>query len=35
MDATVVRDQAIPGLRRSLKLRHLILYGIIIIQPAP
>lgn len=33
MDATQERDPAIPGLRRTLKLRHLILYGIIIIQP--
>lgn len=26
-------QQSVPGLRRALKLRHLILYGIIIIQP--
>ena len=33
MVATADRDTSVPGLRRSLKLRHLILYGIIIIQP--
>ena len=33
MDATAERDLAVPGLRRTLKLHHLILYGIIIIQP--
>lgn len=33
MDATAEIDQAGPGLRRTLKLHHLILYGIIIIQP--
>ena len=33
MDATADRDLAVPGLRRTLKLHHLILYGIIIIQP--
>ena len=33
MDATIDRDSAAPGLRRTLKLYHLILYGIIIIQP--
>ncbi len=33
MGATANPDLAIPGLRRTLKLRHLILYGIIIIQP--
>ena len=33
MGATAGRDLAVPGLRRTLKLRHLILYGIIIIQP--
>jgi amino acid transporter len=33
MDATMDRDSAAPGLRRTLKLHHLILYGIIIIQP--
>ena len=32
MDATAEMDAA-PGLRRTLKLHHLILYGIIIIQP--
>ena len=33
MDVTADRDLAVPGLRRTLKLHHLILYGIIIIQP--
>jgi amino acid transporter len=33
MDATIDRDSAAPGLRRTLKLHHLILNGIIIIQP--
>lgn len=33
MGATTKRDLAAPGLRRTLKLRHLILYGVIIIQP--
>src|ERR1700689_5059402 len=33
MAATADRDTVVPGLRRALKLRHLILYGIIIIQP--
>jgi hypothetical protein len=33
MDATAERDLAVPGLRRTLKLHHLILYGIIIIHP--
>ena len=33
MSATADRDLAVPGLRRTLKLHHLILYGIIIIQP--
>ncbi|MGB0122061.1 MAG: APC family permease [Silvibacterium sp.] len=33
MVTTADRDTSVPGLRRSLKLRHLILYGIIIIQP--
>ena len=33
MDAAAERDLAAPGLRRTLKLHHLILYGIIIIQP--
>jgi amino acid transporter len=33
MDATVDRPGEPLGLRRTLKLRHLILYGIIIIQP--
>src|SRR6202789_2950774 len=33
MDAIGERDLAAPGLRRTLKLHHLILYGIIIIQP--
>ena len=33
MDATAEMDTAAPGLRRTLKLHHLILYGIIIIQP--
>jgi amino acid transporter len=33
MDATVDRSGEPLGLRRTLKLRHLILYGIIIIQP--
>ncbi len=33
MGATAGHDLAVPGLRRTLKLRHLILYGIIIIQP--
>ena len=33
MGATAKPDLAVPGLRRTLKLRHLILYGIIIIQP--
>ncbi len=33
MDATEEMDTSGPGLRRTLKLHHLILYGIIIIQP--
>jgi amino acid transporter len=33
MDATAEMDTTGPGLRRTLKLHHLILYGIIIIQP--
>jgi amino acid transporter len=33
MSANTDRDLAVPGLRRTLKLHHLILYGIIIIQP--
>ena len=33
MDATAQGDLAVPGLRRTLKLHHLILFGIIIIQP--
>src|SRR6201995_6012883 len=33
MDAASERDLAAPGLQRTLKLHHLILYGIIIIQP--
>jgi len=33
MDVTADRDLPVPGLRRTLKLHHLILYGIIIIQP--
>jgi putrescine importer len=33
MGATADRYTAAPGLRRTLKLHHLILYGIIIIQP--
>ena len=33
MDAIGERDLAAPGLQRTLKLHHLILYGIIIIQP--
>ena len=33
MDATAEMETAAPGLRRTLKLHHLILYGIIIIQP--
>jgi putrescine importer len=33
MGTTVDRSGESPGLRRTLKLRHLILYGIIIIQP--
>lgn len=33
MDAPAERDLAAPGLQRTLKLHHLILYGIIIIQP--
>ena len=33
MDATLEIETAAPGLRRTLKLHHLILYGIIIIQP--
>jgi putrescine importer len=33
MVAIADRDKTAPGLRRSLKLGHLILYGIIIIQP--
>jgi putrescine importer len=33
MDTTVDRSREPLGLRRTLKLRHLILYGIIIIQP--
>src|SRR6201986_2894343 len=33
MIETADRDKTVPGLRRLLKLRHLILYGIIIIQP--
>ena len=33
MDSIGEPDQAAPGLRRTLKLHHLILYGIIIIQP--
>lgn len=33
MDATAQLDTPAPGLRRTLKLHHLILYGIIIIQP--
>ena len=33
MNATAEMDMSGPGLRRTLKLRHLILYGIIIIQP--
>jgi len=33
MSATTDRELAVPGLRRTLKLHHLILYGIIIIQP--
>ena len=33
MDVTADRDLPGPGLRRTLKLHHLILYGIIIIQP--
>ena len=33
MGATADRERATPGLRRTLKLHHLILYGIIIIQP--
>ncbi|MBW4039749.1 MAG: APC family permease [Acidobacteria bacterium] len=33
MNATAEIDRSGPGLRRTLKLHHLILYGIIIIQP--
>ena len=33
MEATAPPDTHAPGLRRTLKLHHLILYGIIIIQP--
>ncbi len=33
MNATAEADLAAPGLRRTLKLHHLILFGIIIIQP--
>src|SRR5208337_734735 len=33
MSTSADREIAVPGLRRALKLRHLILYGIIIIQP--
>jgi amino acid transporter len=33
MSASANAEQSVPGLRRTLKLRHLILYGIIIIQP--
>jgi len=33
MDAAAERDLAAPGLQRTLKFHHLILYGIIIIQP--
>jgi putrescine importer len=33
MGITADQDTAVPGLRRTLKLHHLILYGIIIIQP--
>jgi len=33
MSASANTEQSAPGLRRTLKLRHLILYGIIIIQP--
>src|SRR5664279_1663709 len=33
MDATAEMESGAPGLRRTLKLHHLILYGIIIIQP--
>jgi putrescine importer len=33
MDATGEMETTAPGLRRTLKLHHLILYGIIIIQP--
>jgi putrescine importer len=33
MSANADHDLAVPGLRRTLKLHHLILYGIIIIQP--
>jgi putrescine importer len=33
IDATIDRSGQIPGLRRTLKLRDLIIYGIIIIQP--
>src|SRR5271170_207276 len=33
MDTSADREIAVSGLRRTLKLRHLILYGIIIIQP--
>jgi hypothetical protein len=35
MDASVDRDRVVPGLRRTLKLHHLILYGIIISQLRP
>jgi amino acid transporter len=33
MDVTADLEMTVPGLRRTLKLHHLILYGIIIIQP--
>jgi putrescine importer len=33
MSTSANAEQSVPGLRRTLKLRHLILYGIIIIQP--
>lgn len=33
MDATAEMGMGAPGLRRTLRLHHLILYGIIIIQP--
>ncbi len=33
MDVIAARDRSVPGLRRTLKLHHLILYGVIIIQP--